>query len=65
MTKNNKLQELKILSKIRKEGYEAFVCHCLLEQVLVQVHKESQNPSEVLPFPVVEIVDQQGNNVRK
>lgn len=60
----NELQELKSASSSGKCN-NSKICQSLLERAVNLVDREGQDISEVLAFPVIETVGQQGNTVRQ
>ena len=60
----NELWELKKVSNTGKNSYSEMY-QSLLERAVSQAHGKGQDMSDVLAFPVVEIIDQQNNRVRQ
>jgi hypothetical protein len=60
----SELQDLKGVSSAGKSN-DSEICQLLLERAVNQAFKERQDISDVLVFPVVEIIDHQGNRVRQ
>jgi hypothetical protein len=52
------------VSNTRKNSYSEMY-QSLLERAVSQAHGKGQDMSDVLAFPVVEIIDQQNNRVRQ
>jgi hypothetical protein len=60
----NEVQELKRVSNTGKNNYSKMY-QLPLKRAVSQAHRNGQNTSDVLAFPVVEIIDQQNNRVRQ
>jgi hypothetical protein len=60
----NELQELKKVSDTGKSN-SSEMYQALLERAVCQTHGRGQDTSDMLAFPVVEIIDQQNNRIRQ
>ena len=62
----NELRELKTMSEAEKSNSNSSVVHQVpLERAVSQAHGRGQDTSDVLAFPVVEIIYQQNNRIRQ
>ena len=60
----NELRELKKVSNTGKNSYSEMY-QSPLERAVSQAHGKGQDTSDMLDFPIVEIIDQQDNRVRQ